>query len=130
MPHALPGKVGLVGFSLGGGQVLFYGSQMSDLVAVVVAWYPLTRFIDDVSGFVGRLRVPVLMLAGEADTHSCCPIGAARTLAVAAARRQFELVSYPNTNHSFIYGGDHYNPQAYADAMQRTAAKLAQYLGR
>src|SRR5471030_3121658 len=30
MPHALPGKVGLVGFSLGGGHVLSYGTAWSD----------------------------------------------------------------------------------------------------
>jgi len=52
------------------------------------------------------------------------------TRAAAAAGRPFELVTYPNTQHGFIYGGGHYNAQAYADAMQRAAAKLAQYLGR
>lgn len=145
MPHATPGKVGLVGFSRGGGEVLLYGSQMSDVASVVVAWYPgTTRFIlPDVSGFIERLRLPVLMFAGEADIYrGCCLISTARSLAstarslastagslAAAAGRQFELVTYPNTQHSFIYGGRNYNPQAYADAMQRTAAKLAQYLG-
>jgi dienelactone hydrolase len=131
MPHAIPGKVGLVGLSQGGGQVLIYGSQMSDVAAVVIAWYPATRSIGDVADFVARLKVPVLMLAGEADMQrGCCLIGTARTLAAAAAGRPFELVTYPNTQHGFIYGGGHYNAQAYADAMQRTAAKLAQYLGR
>jgi dienelactone hydrolase len=37
MPHALPGKVALVGFSLGGGMSLFYGSPLGDQVAGVVA---------------------------------------------------------------------------------------------
>jgi len=37
MPHALPGKVALVGFSLGGGESLYYGSQLPDRVAGVVA---------------------------------------------------------------------------------------------
>lgn len=134
MPHALPGKVGLVGLSQGGGQVLTYGSQMSDLAAVVIAWYPVTKSIRDVSDFVSSLRLPVLMLAGEADYgpnhNGCCLIGTARTLAAAAGGRQFELVTYPNTQHAFIYGASHYNPEAYTDAMQRTAAKLAQYVGR
>jgi fermentation-respiration switch protein FrsA (DUF1100 family) len=81
--------------------------------------------------FVGRLKLPLLMLAGEADMQrGCCLIGTARALAAAAAGRPFELVTYPNAQHGFIYGGGHYNAQAYADAMQRTAAKLAQYLGR
>jgi dipeptidyl aminopeptidase/acylaminoacyl peptidase len=131
MPHAIPGKVGLVGLSQGGGQVLIYGSQMSDVAAVVVVWYPATRSISDAAGFAASLQVPVLMLAGEADMQrGCCLIETARALAAAAVGRRFELVSYPNTQHGFIYGGGHYNPGAYADAMQRTAATLAQYLGR
>ena len=70
--------------------------------------------------FVGRLKLPVLMLAGEADMQrGCCLIGTARALAAAAAGRPFELVTYPNSQHGFIYGGGHYNAQAYADAMQR-----------
>lgn len=130
MPHALSGKVGLVGFSQGGGQVLTYGSQMPDIASVVIAWYPATRSIADATAFAARLRLPVLMLAGEMDhNRACCEIGTARMLAAAAAGRQFELVSYPNTAHAFIYGSYHYNPEAYADGMQRTAAKLAEYLG-
>jgi len=133
MPHAIPGKVGLVGFSLGGAEALFLGSAMSDTVAIVVAWYPKTNFISDLNGIVGRFSVPILMFAGEQDTYlNCCPIGAARSLAAAAAaaHRQFELFTYPNTQHAFIYGGYYYNPQAYADALQRTAAALARYIGR
>jgi dienelactone hydrolase len=40
MPHALPGKVALVGFSLGGGMCLYYGTQWPDLVTGAVVWYP------------------------------------------------------------------------------------------
>jgi dienelactone hydrolase len=131
MPHALPGKVGLVGFSLGGGVVLGYGSQWPDLATVVIAWYPATSPIRDIAEFAGRLAVPVLMLAGEEDTYrGCCLIATARNLAAAAAAKPFQLVSYPNTQHDFVYGGEHYNAQAYTDGMQRTAAALARYLGR
>jgi dienelactone hydrolase len=42
-PNALPGKIGVVGFSLGGGQVLGYAPQYADQVAVVVVMYPLTK---------------------------------------------------------------------------------------
>src|SRR4051812_10675981 len=41
MPHSLPGKIGLVGFSMGGGIALLQGSMSND-VAVVAAWYPAT----------------------------------------------------------------------------------------
>jgi dienelactone hydrolase len=130
MPHALPGKVALVGFSQGGGQVLFFGSRIDDLVSVVIAWYPATTGLD-ISSFVSQLRVPVLMFAGEEDyTNNCCLIGTARSLATATAGRQFQLVTYPNTKHDFIHGGYNYNPQAYTDAMKRTAAELARYLGQ
>ena len=130
MPHALPGKVALVGFSQGGGQVLFFGSRMVALVSVVIAWYPVTTGLY-ISSFVSQLRVPVLMFAGEEDHNSsCCLISTARSLATAAAGRQFQLVTYPNTGHDFFYGWPHYNPQAYTDAIKRTAVELARYLGQ
>src|SRR5580692_569531 len=40
MPHAIHGKVALVGFSLGGGMSLYYGTQWPDLVSGAVLWYP------------------------------------------------------------------------------------------
>jgi dienelactone hydrolase len=132
MPHAAPGKVGLIGFSAGGGDVLRYGSQNSDIASVIIAWYPNTQWVAQEPDFVGSLRLPVLMLVGETDIYrGCCLASTARTLAAAAAAgRQVELATYPYVGHDFIAGGAHYDPQAYADAVQRTAAKLAQYLGR
>jgi dienelactone hydrolase len=132
MPHGLPGKVALIGFSLGGGLSLYYGTQWPDLVAGAVVWYPATTFIKDVPGFAGRLKVPVLMFAGEKDTYrGCCLVNKARTLAAAATAsgQPFELITYPNADHDFVKGGKHYNSQSYADALQRTAAKLKEYLG-
>lgn len=128
-PHALPGKVGLIGFSQGGGQVLHYGSQMPDLAAVVAAWYPETRFLRDAAGFVAGVQVPVLVFAGEADTyHGCCTIDRARALA-AAGGKHIEVATYPGVEHDFVYGGTHYDPHAHDDAFARTAAALKQYLG-
>ena len=133
MPHALPGKVALVSFSAGGGISLFYGTQWPDQVAGAVLWYPATFFIRDVPGFAARLKVPVLMFAGEKDTYrnNCCTAASARALADAAnaAGRPFELVTYPRTDHDFVKGGGHYNPDSYDDAMKRTAAKLKEFLG-
>ena len=132
MPHALPGKVALVGFSLGGGISLAYGTQWPDQVAVVIVWYPLTSVLKDIPGFASRLKVPVLMFAGESDTYkNCCLIGTARSLAAAAtaANQPFELFTYPKTDHDFVQGGSHYNPTSHRDAFDRTAAKLKEYLG-
>jgi len=132
MPHALPGKVAVLGFSLGGGLSLYYGTQWPDLVAGAVVWYPATTFIKDVPGFVRRLRVPVLMFAGEKDTYrGCCLVATARNLAEAAkaSGQPFELITYPKTEHDFVKGGSHYNSDSYSDALQRTASKLKEYLG-
>lgn len=132
MPHALPGKIGLVGFSLGGAIVLGFGSGWSDQVAVVAAWYPATSAFKDVPGWASRLTVPVVMFAGEADTYrDCCLIGKAHEIAEAAkaANAQFELTTYPDTDHDFVIGGSHYNPQSYSDAFTRTEAALKRYLG-
>ena len=134
MPHALPGKPALIGFSMGGGTVLGYGSAMADQVAGIVVWYPATSTFQNIPAFVmARLKVPVLMFAGENDTYrNCCLIGTAHALASAAqaAGKPFELVTYPGTEHDFIEDGGHYNPAAYKDAFSRTAAKLAEFMGQ
>lgn len=134
MPHALPGKPALVGFSMGGGTVLGYGSAMSDQVAGVVVWYPATSTFRDIQAFANaRLKVPVLMFAGESDTYrGCCLVDTARTidLAAKAAGKPFELVTYPGVDHDFVEGGTHYNSAAYKDALSRTATKLTEFLGQ
>jgi dienelactone hydrolase len=81
----------------------------------------------DIPGFVGRVKVPVLMFAGEADTfRNCCLIETARAFSAVASKASvpFEVVTYPKTNHDFIEGGANYNATSYKDAMERTAAKL------
>jgi pimeloyl-ACP methyl ester carboxylesterase len=132
MPHAVPGKVALIGLSLGGGLVLAYGSLMPNEIAVDIVWYPATGFFSRFPGFARRIKVPVLMFAGESDTYrDCCLISTARALAAAAAAAKvpFELVTYPNTGHDFIVGGSNYNPQSYKDALDRTAARLKAAFG-
>ncbi|MGH8851466.1 MAG: dienelactone hydrolase family protein [Casimicrobiaceae bacterium] len=130
-PHALPGKAGVVGFSLGGGIALNQATRWPDQVAVVVAFYPLTRTVSNVNGYVARFKVPILMLAGENDSyHDCCLIETARAIAAAAAERKLplELVSYPHVDHDFIMAGRNYNATAADDAWQRADARLKQYL--
>ena len=132
MPHALPGKVALVGLSMGCGFSLAYGSHWPDLVAQVIVWYPATVFLNRTPGFIGRVSVPVLMFAGESDNfRDCCLIRTARSLAADAAvvKAPLELVTYPGVNHDFIPGGMNYNPAAYKDALDRTAARLKAAFG-
>jgi len=132
MPHALPGKVALVGVSLGGGFALAFGSRWPDLVAVDIVWYPATGFVKRIPGFARVITVPVLMFAGESDRYmDCCLIGTARTLAAdaATANAPFDLISYPGADHDFVKGGSNYNSAAYTDSLTRTAAKLKATFG-
>jgi dienelactone hydrolase len=133
MPHALPGKVALVGFSLGGGMDLYYGTQLPDDVAGVVVWFPANAFIKDVPGFANRLQVPLVVFAGGKDHYrdNCCAADKDSTLQQAAksAGKSFELTIYPDANHDFNKGGNNYNPKDYADALQHTADALKMFLG-
>jgi dienelactone hydrolase len=126
-PHALPGKVALVGVSLGGGFSLALGSEWPDVVAVDIVWYPATGFAARLPGFARRISVPVLMFAGESDHfENCCLIETARAIEASAKANNapFELVTYPGADHDFIKGGRNYNPGDYEDALNRTAARL------
>jgi dienelactone hydrolase len=131
LPHALPGKIGMVGFSLGGGMVLGYGSAWSNDVAVVAAWYPSTREIKDVLAFARRITVPVVMFAGTADEYRfCCMIDKAREIGAAAkaANAPFELTTYSGVGHGFSIPGESYDSGSTEDALARTAAALKRYL--
>lgn len=131
MPHALPGKVALVGFSLGGGIEMFYGVQWPDLVAGAVLWYPENQFITVPAGWAGMQQIPILLFAGGKDHYynDCCTSAYAQTLAAAStgAGKHFELVVYPDEDHDFAKGGPHYNAKDYEDTLKRTAAQLKIY---
>jgi dienelactone hydrolase len=131
MPHALPGKVALAGFSAGGGESLYYATQWPDLVVGVIVWFPANSFIKNVPGFADRLQVPVLMFAGEKDhfRNNCCTADVARTLAAAAkaANKPFELYTYDKAEHDFVRGGANYNAAADADAFQKTSETLKRW---
>jgi dienelactone hydrolase len=130
MPHALPGKVALVGFSMGGGIFLYFATQWPDLVADAVIWYPVNSFIHDVPGFASRLKVPVLLFAAAKD-RGCCLADLDRALATAstAAGKPFKFVLYPDADHDFVKGEDRYNPKDYSDAFKQMADNLKVYLG-
>jgi dienelactone hydrolase len=130
-PKALPGKVAVIGFSMGGGDALTHAARMPDLVSSVVAYYPVTMYIQNMRSFVAEFKVPVLVFAGEKDTYQrCCLIESMRDMEAAAKEngKSFELVVYPEANHAFTW----VNSRAYraadsADAWERTKKMLSQY---
>lgn len=130
--HALPGKAGVVGASLGGATALTYATRMPQHVGAVVVLYPLTSFIKDPADFVAKIKVPTLMMAGTFDSYKgCCTIEMARKLGEAAKAGDatpFELVEFPGVDHGFSTDNGKRRDVA-ADALRRTAAFLRQQLG-
>lgn len=152
--HALPGKVAVVGFSLGGGVALAWATRWPDVVATIVAWYPATRFIKNPDDFVSRIEVPALILTGGNDDNygagptgpstwietadewkiaACCWVERARGAAAAAAARNLplELVVYPDVGHDFVRADSsrRYDSRAANDGWQRQAIRLKQAFG-
>ena len=132
-PHALPGKVAVVGFSLGGASSLTYATRMPDLVSAVVVYYPATYYITNPDNYVAKIKVPTLMFAGVNDTYkNCCRIETARQLADAAKKSEgkamLEVIEYPNAEHGFtIKSIRAWSPTYAADAFRRTLSHLRQY---
>jgi dienelactone hydrolase len=131
-PNAVAGKIGVVGFSLGGGAALSRAANMPESVAAVVAYYPSTSaYASNPADLARRFRVPVLLLAGEQDRyHDCCLIETARAIEAHAKQRQtnFTLVSYPTAGHGFNIAVAAYRAQDDADAWNRTIEMLRRYL--
>ena len=129
-PQAIPGKVALVGFSIGGAGVLRYGANLKDQVSAVVAYYPaITTTGWDMGTFAAGLQTPVLLLAGGQDHYeNCCLIASMRELAEAPKTVPFELIEYPDAGHCFNLNINvplfTYRPQDAADAWSRTVSFL------
>lgn len=134
-PHALPGKVAVVAFSLGGVSGLSFAARMPELVSAVVVYYPVTSYITDVPDFVSKIKVSTLMFAGGRDTQrNCCVIETARRLAIAAkvieGKALLEVVEYPEAGHGFnIKFGKEWRKDDAADTFRRTLDHLRQYSG-
>jgi hypothetical protein len=132
-PSALPGKIAVVGFSLGGGAALTYAERQPEQVATVIAYYPATVFITkvtDIKTFVGKFQVPLLAFAGGKDLYKdCCLLTTIQSMQATATElgKPMNLVVYPNAEHNFIKGAG-YRAEDADDAWKRTTATLAQYL--
>jgi len=132
-PNALPGKVAVIGFSLGGGGALAYAERQPDAIAAVIAYYPATSFITkvtDMKTFVGNFQVPLLAFAGARDSYKdCCRLATIQAMEATAKAtgKSMELVVYPDAEHNFVKG-DTYRADDADDAWKRTTAALSQYL--
>jgi len=102
-PQALPGKVALVGFSLGGAGVLLRSGPLGERISAVVGYYPaINRLVIEEADLAARLKAPTLVLAaGKDEQDNCCKIESMRALESAPKTAPFELVVYPEAGHGF-----------------------------
>ena len=132
-PHALPGKVAVIGFSLGGASALTYAARMPYLVSAVVAYYPATSYIKNPANFVSKVKVPTLIFAGGRDLYKdCCQIEMARKLADEAKNSRgkvmLEVYEYPLAGHGFVLKSlKTWSRTDTADAFRRTMEHLRQH---
>jgi carboxymethylenebutenolidase len=129
-PNGSPDKVMVIGFSAGGGGILAHATAMPDLVKAAVAYYPATSWAKNLANVVGRIQVPLLVLAAERDRYNnCCLIEHMREMESVAKARQIplELVVYSHADHGFNLDGRQYRFADAEDAWRRTVAMLAKH---
>ncbi len=102
-PRAAPGKVALIGLSLGGIGILGYGAPLKEQVSGVVLFYPALTFVGpDLTPMSAAMQVPALVFAGGKDTFSgCCAIETMKAFEAAPKSVPFQLVVYPEAGHAF-----------------------------
>ncbi len=131
--NALPGKVAVIGFALGGGGALAYAEPDPTSVATIITYYPATSFVDKFGGMhavVTKFNVPLLAFAAAKDTvKNCCLLATIQDMQATAKAlgKPMDLVIYPNADHGFI-AGPNYRPDDAEDAWKRTTAALHQAL--
>ena len=133
-------RLGLIGFSRGGGLALIMAALIPQTKAVVnyfglTAWkagleefghLPLNE--SEPLDFIQKLSCPVLSFHGEKDT--VVPVD--NTIAVDTVCKKYDVdhryILYPGVNHSFIWPGDKYDRKAHLDSWDKTLRFLKKSL--
>jgi dienelactone hydrolase len=125
-----PGKIAVVGFSLGGGGALLHAANQPELVSAVAAYYPAVIRLPSIADTARRVTVPTLILAGEKDRfNNCCLIESIREFEAAAkaGERPVTVVTYPEAEHAFNLKVPMFRPDDAADAWSRVQEFLLKY---
>ena len=125
-------RLGLIGFSRGGGLALIMAALIPQTSAVVnyfglTAWKAgleefghLALNESEPLDFIRKLRCPVLSFHGEKDT--VVPVD--NTIELDTACKKYGVdhryLLYPGVNHSFIWPGDKYDRKAHLDSWDKT----------
>ena len=124
--HSSTGKLGAVGFCMGGQLALFAGT-LNPTVGAVVNFYGIH---PNVKPDYAKLAGPVLGLFAEKDGFVTPQVAKDIDAAIKKAGKQSEINIYPNVDHGFFNDErpDVYNKAAADDAWRRTLAHFRQNL--
>jgi carboxymethylenebutenolidase len=120
------GRLGVIGFCMGGQLALYTGALAPDLIGAVVDMYGIH---PNVKPDVARLKAPVLGLFGGQDGFVSAAAIAALDRALTDAGVQHDFHTYPAAGHAFMNDrNDTYDPAATEDAWGRILPFFRQHL--
>ena len=120
------GKVGVVGFCLGG--LMTYLASARAAADAAVAYYPgnADKYLAEAS----KISSPLLVHLATEDEYIPKPAQQRIVDTLLQGRGNTEVHRYAGCNHAFArHSGSHYDPAAAALANQRSTAFLARHLG-
>ncbi len=124
-PEVESGKVGVLGFCLGG--KLAYLSACRTDADVVVGYYGVG--IDAALGEADTIKRPLVLHIAELDRF-CPPAARDNIIKTLRGRPNTTLYVYPGVDHAFArVGGDHYDRPSALMAHQRSIAALKAAIG-
>ncbi|GIK38764.1 MAG: putative carboxymethylenebutenolidase [Chloroflexota bacterium] len=113
-----PKKVGVIGFCMGGGLTWHAAAKLAHVGAAAPFYGGGPEMTDEE---VGRISAPVLAIFGELDQGVSPEVANQRAAQMNRAGVKHKTVIYPNAHHAFFNDTRPvYNPEAAADAWQRT----------
>jgi len=119
------GKIGVLGFCLGGKLAYLAATRTDADVAVAYYGVGIEKAIDEIGKVKGRLVMHVAAL-----DKFCPPEAQAQIVAAARGRTNVELYLYPGQDHAFARkGGDHYDKASALMAHQRSLTALKREIG-
>jgi carboxymethylenebutenolidase len=121
-----PKNMGVVGFCMGGGLAWHAAAKLAH-VGAAAPFYGGGPELTDAE--VARISAPVLAIFGELDQGVSPQVANQRASQMDKAGVRHETIIYPNAQHAFFNDiRAAYNPQAAADAWQRTVNLFNQAL--
>src|SRR5690349_10662987 len=121
------GKVGVVGFCMGGALALYTATKNENVGACVVFYGGHPKVKPDLP----QLESPVLYVAGERDKSVTPEVVHKLEEQLKSLGKRIDVIIYPNADHAFFNDTRPavYNPDAAADSWQRTIDFFKKNLG-